>query len=81
MYALYFGGMGARGRNFHHDVAVRLGYEAEAKEVQDLYLDGKKDEAAAAIPTKLVEDLALIGPGTRSATSSTRGASRSPRRC
>ena len=62
MYALYFGGMGARGRNFHHDVAVRLGYEAEAKKVQDLYLDGKKDEAAAAIPTKLVEDLALIGP-------------------
>ena len=62
MYALYFGGMGARGRNFHHDVAVRLGYEAEAKKIQDLYLDGKKDEAAAAIPTKLVEDLALIGP-------------------
>jgi F420-dependent oxidoreductase-like protein len=62
MYALYFGGMGARGRNFHHDVAVRLGYEDDAKRVQDLYLDGKKDEAAAAIPTKLVEDLALIGP-------------------
>jgi F420-dependent oxidoreductase-like protein len=62
MYALYFGGMGARGKNFHHDVAVRLGYEAEAKHVQNLYLDGKKDEAAAAIPTTLVEDLALIGP-------------------
>jgi F420-dependent oxidoreductase-like protein len=62
MYALYFGGMGARGANFHHDVAVRLGYADEAKKVQDLYLDGKKDEAAAAIPTALVEDLALIGP-------------------
>jgi F420-dependent oxidoreductase-like protein len=62
MYALYFGGMGARDKNFHHDVAVRLGYEAEAKKVQDLYLEGKKDEAAAAIPTALVEDLALIGP-------------------
>jgi F420-dependent oxidoreductase-like protein len=62
MYALYFGGMGARGANFHHDVAVRLGYEDEAKHVQDLYLDGKRDEAAAAIPTALVEDLALIGP-------------------
>jgi F420-dependent oxidoreductase-like protein len=62
MYALYFGGMGARAANFHHDVAVRLGYEAEAKHVQDLYLEGKKDEAAAAIPTKLVEELALIGP-------------------
>src|SRR5512133_3781429 len=62
MYALYFGGMGARGANFHHDVAVRLGYEAEAKRCQDLYLEGRKDEAAAAIPTRLVEDLALIGP-------------------
>jgi F420-dependent oxidoreductase-like protein len=61
MYALYFGGMGARGANFHHDVAVRLGYEAEAKRIQDLYLDGKKDEAAAAVPTRLVEELALIG--------------------
>jgi F420-dependent oxidoreductase-like protein len=61
MYALYFGGMGARGANFHHDVAVRLGYEAEAKRIQDLYLDGKKDEAAAAVPTRLVEEVALIG--------------------
>jgi F420-dependent oxidoreductase-like protein len=62
MYALYFGGMGARRANFHHDVAVRLGYEAEAKKIQDLYLDGRKDEAAAAVPTALVEELALIGP-------------------
>jgi len=65
MYALYFGGMGARGRNFHHDVAVRMGYADEAKRVQDLYLDGKKEEAAAAVPTKLVEDLALIGPADK----------------
>jgi F420-dependent oxidoreductase-like protein len=62
MYALYFGGMGAREANFHHNVAVRIGYEAEAKRCQDLYLQGRKDEAAAALPTKLVEDLALIGP-------------------
>jgi F420-dependent oxidoreductase-like protein len=62
MYALYFGGMGARAANFHHDVAVRLGYEGEAKKIQDLYLEGKKDEAAAAVPTALVDDLALIGP-------------------
>jgi F420-dependent oxidoreductase-like protein len=62
MYALYFGGMGARKANFHHDVAVRMGYEAEAKRIQDLYLAGKKDEAAAAVPTKLVEELTLIGP-------------------
>jgi hypothetical protein len=65
MYALYFGGMGARGANFHHDVAVRMGYEAEAKHCQDLYLEGRKDEAAAAIPTRLVEDLALIGPADK----------------
>ena len=65
MYALYFGGMGARGRNFHHDVAVRMGYADEAKEIQDLYLDGKKAEAAGAVPTKLVEDLALIGPAEK----------------
>jgi F420-dependent oxidoreductase-like protein len=62
MYALYFGGMGARGANFHHDVAVRLGYEAEARRCQDLYLEGRKDEAGAALPTRLVEELALIGP-------------------
>ena len=65
MYALYFGGMGARGRNFHHDVAVRMGYADEAKEIQDLYLDGKKGDAAAAVPTKLVEELALIGPADK----------------
>ena len=51
--ALYLGGMGAKGANFHHDVAVRLGYEAEAKQCQDLYLEGKKDEAAAAFPDRL----------------------------
>jgi F420-dependent oxidoreductase-like protein len=62
MYALYFGGMGAREQNFHHDVAVRLGYEGEAKRIQDLYLEGKKQDAAGAVPTALVEELALIGP-------------------
>ena len=65
MYALYFGGMGARGANFHNDVPRRMGYEAEAQEIQDLYLDGKKDEAAAAVPTKLIEELALIGPADK----------------
>jgi F420-dependent oxidoreductase-like protein len=62
MYALYFGGMGARGANFHHDVAVRMGFAAEARRCQDLYLEGRKDEAAAAIPTTLVEQVALVGP-------------------
>ena len=62
MYALYFGGMGARGANFHANVAIRMGYEAEVATIQELYLDGKKDEAAAAVPTRLVEQLTLIGP-------------------
>jgi F420-dependent oxidoreductase-like protein len=65
MYALYFGGMGARGANFHHDVAVRMGYEAEARRCQDLYLEGRRDEACAALPTRLIEDMALIGPADK----------------
>jgi F420-dependent oxidoreductase-like protein len=61
-YALYFGGMGAKGRNFHANVAIRMGYEEMISKVQDLYLDGRKDEAAAAIPQELIERLSLIGP-------------------
>ncbi|MBJ7348623.1 MAG: LLM class flavin-dependent oxidoreductase, partial [Thermoleophilaceae bacterium] len=61
-YALYFGGMGAKGKNFHADVAIRMGYEKEIGEIQDLYLEGKKDEAAAKIPTKLIEEISLVGP-------------------
>jgi F420-dependent oxidoreductase-like protein len=60
--ALYIGGMGARGVNFHHEVFVRMGYEAEARKIQDLYLAGDKKSAIAAVPTALVEDVALIGP-------------------
>jgi F420-dependent oxidoreductase-like protein len=62
MYALYFGGMGAKGTNFHADVPIRMGYGAEVEKIQELYLSGKKDEAAAAVPTKLIEQLTLIGP-------------------
>jgi len=62
MYALYFGGMGAKGANFHADVAIRMGYEADVAKIQELYLAGHKDQAAAAVPTKLLEQLALIGP-------------------
>ena len=65
MYALYFGGMGARGTNFHANVAIRMGYEAEVERIQELYLAGHKDEAAAAVPTKLVEHLTLIGPAAK----------------
>jgi F420-dependent oxidoreductase-like protein len=60
--ALYIGGMGARGRNFYNDLARRFGYEAEAKAIQDAYLDGRKDEAAALVPAELVEHTSLIGP-------------------
>jgi F420-dependent oxidoreductase-like protein len=61
MYALYFGGMGARSANFHANVPIRMGYEAEVKQIQELYLDGKKQEAAAAVPQALIENLTLIG--------------------
>ncbi|TFV62855.1 LLM class F420-dependent oxidoreductase [Geodermatophilus sp. DF01-2] len=60
--ALYIGGMGARGKNFYNDLARRYGYEDEARTIQDLYLDGKKDEAAAAVPEELVRATALVGP-------------------
>jgi len=60
--ALYAGGMGARGANFHFEVFARMGYEDVATKVQELYLDGRKDEAAAAIPLAMVEDVALVGP-------------------
>jgi F420-dependent oxidoreductase-like protein len=60
--ALYIGGMGARGVNFHHEVFARMGYEAEAAAIQDAYLAGDKKSAIAAVPTRLVEDVALIGP-------------------
>jgi F420-dependent oxidoreductase-like protein len=63
--ALYIGGMGARGRNFYNDLACRYGYEGAAKEIQDLYLDGKKKEAAAAVPDQLVDEVALCGPKER----------------
>jgi F420-dependent oxidoreductase-like protein len=60
--ALYAGGMGARGANFHFEVFARMGYEDVATKVQELYLDGRKAEAAAAIPLAMVEDVALVGP-------------------
>jgi F420-dependent oxidoreductase-like protein len=65
MYALYFGGMGARGTNFHANVAIRMGYGAEVAKIQELYLGGHRDQAAAAVPTKLLEQLTLIGPAEK----------------
>lgn len=62
VFALYVGGMGARGKNFYNDLAVAYGYEAAAKEVQDLYLEGRHRDAEAAIPTEWLEAANLVGP-------------------
>ena len=60
--ALYIGGMGARGKNFYNNMAVRYGYGKEAAAIQDAYLAGRKDEAAGLIPQELLEHVSLIGP-------------------
>jgi hypothetical protein len=60
--ALYVGGMGARGKNFYNDICRAYGYEREATEIQDLYLDGKKDEAAAKVPGEWLLHSHLVGP-------------------
>jgi F420-dependent oxidoreductase-like protein len=65
MLALYIGGMGARSKNFYNDYTRRLGYEEAAAKVQDLYLGGKRAEAMAAVPDKLVDEVALVGPRER----------------
>jgi F420-dependent oxidoreductase-like protein len=59
--ALYIGGMGAKQRNFHKDVFTRMGYEAETEQIQQAYLAGEKDEAAALVPDRLVDDITLVG--------------------
>jgi F420-dependent oxidoreductase-like protein len=64
-FALYVGGMGARGKNFYNSLFARYGYEAEAKEIQDLFLDGKQREAAAAVPDSFVDEVSLVGPKER----------------
>jgi F420-dependent oxidoreductase-like protein len=65
LLALYVGGMGARGQNFYNRLACRYGYEQEAARVQDLYLEGRKQDAAAAVPDALVDEVALIGDRAR----------------
>ncbi|MFC7362012.1 LLM class F420-dependent oxidoreductase [Nocardioides astragali] len=62
IFALYVGGMGAKGKNFYNDVAQAYGYEKEAEEIQDLYLSGKKREAEALVPTEWLEAANLVGP-------------------
>jgi F420-dependent oxidoreductase-like protein len=63
--ALYVGGMGSRKRNFYNSLVQRYGFADAAREVQDLYLDGKKDEAAAAVPAELIDTITLVGPRAR----------------
>ena len=63
--ALYIGGMGARGKNFYNDYVKRMGYEAAAAKIQDAYLDGRRDEATAAVPDQLVDEVTLVGPAAR----------------
>ena len=63
--ALYIGGMGAKDRNFHKELISRMGFEAEAETIQSLYLDGKKQEAAMAVPDALADEVSLIGPADK----------------
>jgi len=65
MLALYVGGMGAKGKNFHFDVFVRMGFEAECDKIQQLYLSGNKAEAIAAVPLEMCEAVALLGPPSK----------------
>ena len=63
--ALYIGGMGARSKNFYNDYASAMGFADAARKIQDLYLDGKKNEAAALVPDKLIDQIALLGTPER----------------
>jgi F420-dependent oxidoreductase-like protein len=63
--ALYVGGMGAKGVNFHYEVFARMGYEAACANIQEHYMAGRKDDAIAAVPTEMVEEISLIGPAAK----------------
>ena len=63
--SFYIGGMGAKSTNFHKDLFVRLGYEAEAEKIQQLFMEDKRDEAARVLPDELVDSMALVGPKDR----------------
>jgi F420-dependent oxidoreductase-like protein len=65
MLGFYIGGMGARGRNFHADLMARMGYEEEARRIQDLFLDGRQAEAVAAVPAAFADEISLVGPRER----------------
>ena len=61
----YIGGMGAKNRNFHKELMGRMGYEAEAQRIQDLFFEGKREEAIAAVPSEFIDEISLIGPRER----------------
>jgi alkanesulfonate monooxygenase SsuD/methylene tetrahydromethanopterin reductase-like flavin-dependent oxidoreductase (luciferase family) len=61
MLGFYIGGMGAKEVNFHKNVFARMGYQKEAEQIQDLFLEGKRDEAIAAVPLDMVSDISLVG--------------------
>jgi F420-dependent oxidoreductase-like protein len=63
--SFYIGGMGAKTTNFHKDLFVRMGYEAEAEKIQQLFMEGKRDEAARVLPDELADSMALVGPRDR----------------
>ena len=63
--ALYIGGMGSKTKNFYYDFAKKLGYEEAATKIQELYLGGKKEEALAAVPDELVDEISLVGSKQR----------------
>ncbi|GIW42359.1 MAG: putative coenzyme F420-dependent oxidoreductase [Candidatus Binatia bacterium] len=65
MLAFYIGGMGARDRNFHKNLMARMGFEAEAEKVQELFLEGKRQEAIAAVPDRFADEISLVGPRER----------------
>jgi hypothetical protein len=58
----YIGGMGAKGQNYHTKLMARMGYEEEAYKIQDLFFDGKRDEAIAMVPTAFADEISLVGP-------------------
>jgi len=65
MLGFYIGGMGSKKRNFHKDLMVRMGFEAEANQIQDLFFEGKRDEAIAAVPDAFADEISLCGPKAR----------------
>ena len=73
--AFYIGGMGARDRNFHMELMSRMGFEAEANKIQDLFFEGRRDEAIPLVPTQFADEISLVGPKERIART-TRGVER-----